>query len=196
MAVTGASWNLRNVKFAQGASTENFAVIVIEEAGGRAQFQPGSDWSGVAANFREMCNKSGMRVGATSPQLMKSVSLPHPNERSTTTLEKAISPAFAHIQAKKPKIILIFLPTTDKAVYSMVKYLGDVKYGISTVCAQSFKISKMSPQYMANVALKFNLKLMGRNHGLPPTDLGMFAEGTTMIVRFRDINIRVTTLTL
>ncbi|RPB12184.1 Piwi-domain-containing protein [Morchella conica CCBAS932] len=178
MAVIGASWNLRNVKFAQGASTENFGVIVLEETGGRAQL----DWSGVAANFRDMCNKSGMRVGATSPQLMRAVSIPYPNERSTASLEKAISPAFAHMQAKKPKIILVFLPTTDKAVYSMVKYLGDVKYGISTVCAQSSKISKMSPQYMANVALKFNLKLMGRNHGLPPADLGMLAEGTTMIV--------------
>lgn len=192
MAVTGASWNLRSVKFAQGASTENFGVIVIEEAGGRAQL----DWNGVAGSFRDMCNKSGMRVGATSPQLMKSVTLPYPNERSTASLEKAISPAFAHMQAKKPKIILVFLPTTDKAVYSMVKYMGDVKYGISTVCAQSSKISKMSPQYMANVALKFNLKLMGRNHGLPPTDLGMLAEGTTMIVRFRNINIRAKTLTL
>ncbi|KAI5840506.1 Piwi domain-containing protein [Morchella snyderi] len=180
MAPTGASWNLRNVKFAQGASTENFGVIVIEEQGGRTQFQGGTDWSAVAANFRDMCNRSGMRVGATSQPLMKSVSLPY--ERSTSSLEKVIAPAFAHMQAKKPKIILVFLPSTDKAVYSMVKYLGDVKYGISTVCAQSSKISKMNPQYMANVALKFNLKLMGRNHGLPSSDLGMLADGTTMIV--------------
>lgn len=178
--IQGASWNLRDVKFAQGASTDNFGVIVIKD-GGQDQFAYGTDWQEVSSRFKEMCNRSGMRVGNTSAQLMKMVVLPQ--DRSPSALEKELSPAFAQITAKKPKIILIFLPTADKAVYAMVKYLGDVKFGVSTVCAQTSKISKMSPQYLANVALKFNLKLLGRNHGLQPSDLGMLAQGTTMIVR-------------
>lgn len=176
--VRGASWNLRDVKFVFGASTDNFGVIVVKD--GYDQFG-GSNWTEVAGRFREMCNKSGMRVGNTSAQLQTTVTLPA--DRSPASLEREFSPAFAAIVAKKPKIILIFLPTTDKGVYAMLKYLGDVKFGVSTVCAQTQKISKMNPQYFANVALKFNLKLLGRNHGLTPADLGVLAQGTTMIVR-------------
>lgn len=177
--VQGASWNLRDVKFAQGASTDNFGVIVLRD--GYDQFA-GPDWQEVSTRFKEMCNRSGMRVGNTNSQLQQSIILP--GDRSPASLEAAFSPAFAAIAAKKAKIILIFLPTADKGVYAMLKYLGDVKYGVSTVCAQTQKISKMSPQYFANVALKFNLKLLGRNHGLQTSDLGILAAGTTMIVRY------------
>lgn len=179
--ILGASWNLRDVKFAQGAGADTFGVIVLKDG-------PGDSFGGsspieVAGKFREMCNKSGMRVGPTSAALLKVISLPQ--DRSPASLEREFSPAFAAIVAtKKPKIILVFLPTSDKGVYAMVKYLGDVKFGISTVCAQTQKISKMSQQYLANVALKFNLKLLGRNHGLQASDLGILAAGTTMIVRF------------
>lgn len=178
--IQGASWNLRDVKFAQGAVTDTFGVIVLKD--GPHDLFGGSNPTEVANKFRDMCNKSGMRVGGTNAALQKTINLPQ--DRTPASLEKEFSPAFAAIMAKKPKIILIFLPTSDKGVYAMIKYLGDVKFGISTVCAQTQKISKMSQQYLANVALKFNLKLLGRNHGLQASDLGMLAAGTTMIVRF------------
>lgn len=177
--INGASWNLRDVKFAQGAATDTFGVIVIKD--GSHNLFGGSTPTEVANRFKDMCNKSGMRVGGTSAVLQRTINLPQ--DRSPTSLEREFSPAFTEIMAKKPKIILIFLPTADKGVYAMVKYLGDVRFGVSTVCAQTQKISKMSQQYLANVALKFNLKLLGRNHGLQPSDLGMLAAGTTMIVR-------------
>lgn len=178
--IQGASWNLRDVRFAQGATTDTFGVIVIKD--GPHDLFGGSTPMEVASRFRDMCNKSGMKVGATNAALQKTINLPQ--DRTPASLEKEFSLAFVAIMAKKPKIILVFLPTSDKGVYAMVKYLGDVKFGISTVCAQTQKISKMSPQYFANVALKFNLKLLGRNHGLQASDLGMLAAGTTMIVRF------------
>lgn len=177
--ILGASWNLRDVRFAQGAGADTFGVIVLRD--GPNDLFGGSNPMEVAGKFREMCNRSGMRVGPTSAALLKTINLPQ--DRTPASLEREFSPAFAAIVAKKPKIILVFLPTSDKGVYAMVKYLGDVKFGISTVCAQTQKISKMNQQYLANVALKFNLKLLGRNHGLQASDLGMLAAGTTMIVR-------------
>ena len=39
-----------------------------------------------------------------------------------------------------------------------------------------------SPQYIANLALKFNLKLGGVNHSLPPDRLGFLQKGNTMVM--------------
>ena len=44
------------------------------------------------------------------------------------------------------------------------------------------KGERSSPQYIANLALKFNLKLGGVNHSLRPDKLGFLQNGKTMIV--------------
>ena len=43
-------------------------------------------------------------------------------------------------------------------------------------------ISDKSPRYLANVAMKCNLKLGGRNHHLLPAALGIVGDGKTMVV--------------
>jgi hypothetical protein len=60
--------------------------------------------------------------------------------------------------------------------------LADTRYGIHTVCVVADKIAKGQPQYMANVALKVNLKMGGANQTLSPTNLGIVKDGKTMIV--------------
>lgn len=81
-------------------------------------------------------------------------------------------------------ILLVLLPEMNVALYNRVKFYGDVKYGIPTVCCQQKKVlqDKGQEQYFANVALKFNLKLGGVNQVVDSPGLGLIEEDKTMIV--------------
>ena len=82
-----------------------------------------------------------------------------------------------------PKLVFVILPNEDSAIYNRVKFACDVKEGLLNVCAIGSKLAKPNnDQYFANVALKFNLKLGGRNQFLDSIKLGIIAEGKTMVV--------------
>lgn len=73
----------------------------------------------------------------------------------------------------KCDFLVIILPSRDAAVYSHIKYCGDVKLGIDTLCIcpkppKGEKIDRLdtSPGYLANLCLKYNLKRGGVNHEL------------------------------
>ncbi len=61
-----------------------------------------------------------------------------------------------------------------------MKFWGDVKFGIHSVCVLAEKLDK-GAQYYANVALKFNLKCGGVNQ-LLPKQLGFLNNEDTMVV--------------
>ena len=87
------------------------------------------------------------------------------------------------INQRRPKLILVIIPEAlATAIYNRVKYNCDVKEGILNICVVDSKFSRASPQYLANVGLKFNLKLGGRNHSIDPPKLGFVAQKKTMIV--------------
>lgn len=88
------------------------------------------------------------------------------------------------INPKRPKLILVIVPDSAMiAVYNRVKYVCDVKEGILNVCVLASKFARANPQYLANVGLKFNLKLGGRNQTLDPSKLGFIGQQKkTMVV--------------
>ena len=59
------------------------------------------------------------------------------------------------------KLLLVVLPASDTALYNRIKHIGDVKAGIHTICIVGSRFAKQyrEAQYLANVALKLNLKL-------------------------------------
>lgn len=85
---------------------------------------------------------------------------------------------------KRMNILLVILPTKEIVLYNRIKRCSDVTEGIHTVCVigQSDKFFKVNGTYLANVALKFNLKLGGINHKLNDVDMGIISKGRTMVV--------------
>lgn len=84
---------------------------------------------------------------------------------------------FAQIKEKRWAFTIVVLPEYDAEVYSKVKYYADVKHGFHTLCvvpklaksnysASSEPTLSTHPSYLANLALKINLKLAGVNHQL------------------------------
>lgn len=80
----------------------------------------------------------------------------------------------------------VVIPPGMRTLYDRIKYLGDVKIGLSTVISVD-KIVLGKPggqgrgQYFGNEALKVNLKLKGRNQVVSST-LHFVKDGDTMIL--------------
>lgn len=85
-------------------------------------------------------------------------------------------------------LLLVILPGTKKTepfneqAYRYIKILGDIKYGIRTICVLGDKFKNNNSQYFGNVALKFNLTLGGINQIVEQQRLSFIKEGKTMLV--------------
>jgi hypothetical protein len=77
----------------------------------------------------------------------------------------------------------IILPEANMPLYKRIKTLTDKGYGIHTICSVGSKLAKDRgcDQYMANVTLKFNLKLSGINQIVENKNLGIVDQNKTMV---------------
>lgn len=178
-----ASWNLVKKRFQKPAPLANWSYLIIEENYGIDERAV----QNIMRQFENTCKDYGMQVKPPTLQFQDGtypMKVRLPRERSPQDLENALKPAFKKLLENKIRIIYVFLPGQDKGVYAAVKYCGDLKAGISTVCSQWSKVSKErgQDQYLANVALKFNIKMGGTNHTLAPAQLSELKGGKTMIV--------------
>ncbi|EZG10816.1 hypothetical protein H106_00394 [Trichophyton rubrum CBS 735.88] len=93
-------------------------------------------------------------------------------------IENSLNEYFLRVKKLKQEFTLIVLPRYDAEIYSKVKYSADVKHGCHTLCVvpkppkngrpgEPLQIN-IQPSYLANLALKINLKLGGVNHQLEP----------------------------
>ncbi|KAL1715362.1 Piwi domain-containing protein [Schizophyllum commune] len=181
-----ASWNLRNVRFAKGATLQNWAVVVLHDRS-RDEFQNKSDpaLKQVIDGFASMCATSGMVVKQKSPPVYDIGLVPKdPSDPTRKNSINAIRKGLMEQARPKPAIMLVILANGDKHIYSGLKHLCDSWLGIGTVCVQSGKIrnQKGQLQYFANVALKLNMKLGGNNHGLDPASTSWLKQEPTMLV--------------
>lgn len=81
-------------------------------------------------------------------------------------------------------LLFIILPTANHELYPHVKRLGDVQYGIHTICCVGEKLAQPQrrDQYLKNLALKFNLKLGGTNQIVEGLHRSIINEDKTMVV--------------
>ena len=104
--------------------------------------------------------------------------------QSDNQMRGSIDATLKEVQNRGVTILLVVLPDQRPFKYASVKYFADTRYGIHTVCVVDEKLAKEArqDQYMANVALKFNLKKGGINQTLPDDKLGILQKCKTMVV--------------
>ncbi|KAI0314809.1 Piwi domain-containing protein [Amylostereum chailletii] len=75
-----------------------------------------------------------------------------------------------------PSLIVVILPEGGNDIYSAVKHFGDVAMGVTTQCMKSQKCFRAKPQYFANVMLKLNVKLGGKNVIPDPRSVSLLTD--------------------
>ncbi|KAG6856712.1 hypothetical protein H0H87_001501 [Tephrocybe sp. NHM501043] len=181
-----ASWNLRNVRFAKGASLSHWAVLLIKDGNDRDEFRSRADPELLQTmkGFVDMCRTSGMTAD-NAPPVVVQCDLPR-KDRADPTRAQAITEIRATLRSlkAKPTLVLVLLSNGDKHVYSGIKHLCDSYLDLATVCVHSSKIRKEKGQlqYFANVALKVNMKLGGVNHALDPANMAWLMQMPTMLI--------------
>lgn len=122
-----ASWNLRNVRFAKGATLSNWAVLLIKDGNNRDEFASPSDPELITTmkGFADMCKNSGMNVNNALPIVVQ-CQLPR-KDRTDPSRAQAISAIRASLRSlkSKPNLVLVLLSNGDKHVYSGLKHLCD-----------------------------------------------------------------------
>jgi eukaryotic translation initiation factor 2C len=181
-----ASWNLRNVVFAECAKLGPWTVLVIKDGNRYEEFSDAQDpeLRNVIDGFASMCRTCGISVIPTPP-LIAVAELPRkdPQDPIRTQAINTIRSALMGTK-QKPAFLLVILSSSDKHIYSGVKLLCDVYLDVPNICVQSGRIRKDRGQlqYYANVALKVNMKLGGVNHNVDEASMGRLRQPPTMLV--------------
>ncbi|KAJ5391403.1 hypothetical protein N7509_006893 [Penicillium cosmopolitanum] len=144
------AWNLVGKQFSTGVSIETWVVLWIKA--GVTRTTPDQVQTAVEG-FRKKMAEMGMRV-AQRPSL-ESIDIKGPIKDQCEALQARL----ISLSAKNPHLLLVVLPTGQDRIFRFVKWAADCKLGIPNHCVLVDKFAKGNPQYMANNALKVNLKL-------------------------------------
>lgn len=172
------SWNMVDIRFSTGASLDYWTYLWISD-GRRDAWNDQTSFNASINAFAEKMKEVGLTCKPITPGQHISVTANDAEAKITNALRGfALTPG-----RRKPKLVLVILPAVDTAMYNRVKFICDVKAGMHSVHVVGSKFAKPNNgQYFANVALKVNLKLGGRNQVLDPSKLGIISEGKTMVV--------------
>ncbi|KAL8769505.1 MAG: hypothetical protein Q9209_004566 [Squamulea sp. 1 TL-2023] len=174
--IKSAQWNMIGVdkkllKGFAGASLRSWQILVVVLRGAPSSLDPKLTEQQKAMLHTALVD-FGIKVAKVAP--VSAITINGPDD---PLLQEAIRNA-----SSKSQVCIIALPSTDKALFDRIKTIADTKSGLHTVCVVGKKFAKDDPSYMANLALKINLKLGGVNQQSEDKKLGIILEGKTMIV--------------
>jgi eukaryotic translation initiation factor 2C len=171
------SWNLMNVKVSKPGSIGRWACVVLnyDEQRGNALAPEGQQIQQMEALGVEGLLKALERhLGAYGVCMVQRLGTqqcriprPSPNEQSRNAIDTKLDEIFNKASLNGGiELLFIVLKENDKWLYSRIKYYGDIKYGVHTICSVGQKLQRPKGQdmYLGNLALKFNIKGGGVVH--------------------------------
>lgn len=169
---------MRRVKFATKSNLPSWTYLRISLQGERNVWSSDTGFTAKVDELQAKLTDLGISVANYKPGEHLKVNAHQVGNEIDECIRRLAS------RAERPRLILVIIPdSVMTAVYNRVKYLCDVKEGILNICVIASKFSRANDQYLANVGLKFNLKLGGRNQTLDPSKLGFIGQQKkTMVV--------------
>ncbi|EEE66396.1 hypothetical protein OsJ_22736 [Oryza sativa Japonica Group] len=148
-------WNMMNKKMVNGGRVRswicvNFARNVQESVA-----------SGFCRELARMCQASGMDF-ALEPVLPSMYARPDQVERA---LKARFHDAMNILgpQHKELDLLIGLLPDNNGSLYGDLKRICEIDLGLVSQCCCTKQVFKMNKQILANLALKINVKVGGRN---------------------------------
>ncbi|CAL0320451.1 unnamed protein product [Lupinus luteus] len=146
-------WNMMNKKMINGMTVSRWACINFSQ----------SVQDSVARTFcnelAQMCQVSGMEF---NPDPVIPIYNAKPEQ-----VEKALKHVY-HVSTNKTKgkeleLLLVILPDNNGSLYGDLKRICETDLGLISQCCLTKHVFKITKQYLANVSLKINVKMGGRN---------------------------------
>ncbi|CAK7327901.1 unnamed protein product [Dovyalis caffra] len=148
-------WNMMNKKMVNGGRVNNWICINF------SRNVQNSDARRFCYRLAQMCQISGMDF-ALEP-LLPPVSAPP--DQVETVLKTRYHDAMTKHQphSKELDLLIVILPDNNGSLYGNLKRICETDLGLVSQCCLTQHVFKMLPRYLANVALKINVKVGGRN---------------------------------
>nr|CAB3487954.1 unnamed protein product [Digitaria exilis] len=148
-------WNMMNKKMVNGGRVSNWACINfsrnVQDSAAR----------GFCHELAIMCQISGMDF-ALEPVLPPLTARPeHVDRALKARYQDAMN--ILRPQGRELDLLIVILPDNNGSLYGDLKRICETDLGLVSQCCLTKHVFKMSKQYLANVALKINVKVGGRN---------------------------------
>ncbi|KAJ0981614.1 hypothetical protein J5N97_009869 [Dioscorea zingiberensis] len=146
-------WNMINKKMINGSTVTRWACINFSRSVQESLAR------GFCNELAQMCHISGMEF---NPEPVIPVYAARPDQ-----VEKALKHVYhasgTKLKGKELELLLAILPDNNGSLYGDIKRICETDLGLISQCCLTKHVFKISKQYLANVSLKINVKMGGRN---------------------------------
>ncbi|KAL3656860.1 hypothetical protein V7S43_018203 [Phytophthora oleae] len=148
----GGQWSLNGKKFVEGAPVRNWGVVIAANVSERDAF-------GFVSKLSDLGDQRGLPFEDKKPVLI------HQDQFRGAQVEELMRTCYQELKRRNgpPQFILVILPAKNSPVYGDVKRMSDTVLGLPSQCIASQNLPRANPQFCANVCLKINMKLNGKN---------------------------------
>jgi eukaryotic translation initiation factor 2C len=175
---SAGSWNMNEVELSTRSRLVSWTYLLLAPQNSQIAWGSEQEFRSTLGAFQSKLRRVGLDVADYTPGLRYNFNPANVEAEIDATIHRFVS----NPTRPAPQLLLVIIPYVDSSIYNRVKFACDVKEGLLNVCTFGPKFAKANDQYFANVALKFNLKLGGRNQYLDNVKLGIISEGKTMVV--------------
>ncbi|KAM0874017.1 hypothetical protein ACQ4PT_037690 [Festuca glaucescens] len=148
-------WNMRNKKMVNGGRVNDWICINF------SRNVPDSAATSFCRQLAEMCQISGMDF-SIDPLFPPLTTRPENVERALRSRYQDAMNALKPL-GRQLDLLIVVLPDNNGSLYGNIKRICETDLGLASQCCLTKHVYKRSPQYFANVALKINVKVGGRN---------------------------------
>ncbi|WOL14109.1 protein argonaute PNH1-like isoform X2 [Canna indica] len=146
-------WNMMNKKVINGCTVSYWACINFSRS---VQENTATSF---CQELAQMCQVSGMEFNR-EPVIPIYSSRPDQVEKA---LRHVYNAATNKLKGKELELLIAILPDNNGSLYGDLKRICETDLGLISQCCLTKHVFKISKQYLANVSLKINVKMGGRN---------------------------------
>ncbi|KAI2627795.1 Piwi-domain-containing protein [Hypoxylon sp. NC1633] len=173
-SVNRDTWNLATFQFSDGRRMPKWSYVLITDPTGHNPYKNGGDLDDLERLLKSQLQGNG-------------VTYEDPTDKFTIDDPTAAENLFRRLKGSRIGLVFIILPGNVNAnTYNHIKGLGDIRYGITTICVDGRNLKRSgsggSIPYVSNITMKFNLKLGGVNQRVDFSMLTKLNFDKTMIV--------------
>ncbi|OWZ16857.1 Argonaute1 [Phytophthora megakarya] len=151
------AWNMRGKKFNTPAQFKSWAIISMCDP-------RRCDLDSIQKFFKAIIAQMG-QLGMRGPKAMPPIILKQRREDSVRGMFQAAMQAANQTFKAPADLVWMINPVMDAHAYGELKIMSDTEAGVGIVsqCMLAKHIPKCNPQYIANILMKVNTKLGGKN---------------------------------